>query len=76
MPTIPFRVLLLLLPAHRAMAQQARGQYLAVHGPDAPILNHVFAAEGRKTVTLRVADGFGRPNSVSEWSRTLYIYAK
>lgn len=42
----------------------------------APILNHVFTSEGRKTVTLRVDDGFGRPNSVSEWSRTLYIYVK
>lgn len=31
-----------------------------------PILNHVFTSEGRKTVTLRVDDGFGRPNSVSE----------
>jgi len=42
----------------------------------APVLNHVFKTEGRKTVTLRVDDGFGRPNSVSEWSRTLYIYVK
>lgn len=42
----------------------------------APVLNHVFTTPGRKTVMLRVDDGFGRPNSVSEWSRTLYIYAK
>jgi hypothetical protein len=42
----------------------------------APVLNHVFKTDGRKTVTLRVDDGFGRPNSMSEWSRTLYIYSK
>jgi hypothetical protein len=41
-----------------------------------PILNHVFTTPGRKIVTLRVDDGFGRSNSTSEWSRTLYIYTK
>jgi PKD repeat protein len=42
----------------------------------APILNHVFSTPGRKIVTLRVDDGFGRSNSTSEWSRTLYIYPR
>jgi chitodextrinase len=40
------------------------------------MLNHTFTTPGRKTVMLRVDDGFGRSNSVSEWSRTLYIYSK
>lgn len=40
------------------------------------MLNHTFTTPGRKIVMLRVDDGLGRTNSVSEWSRTLYIYSK
>lgn len=39
-------------------------------------LEHRFLTPGRKTILLRVDDGFGLANSVSEWSRTLYIYSK
>lgn len=39
-------------------------------------LEHRFLTPGRKTIMLRVDDGFGLANSVSEWSRTLYIYSR
>jgi PKD repeat protein len=39
-------------------------------------LEHRFLTPGRKTILLRVDDGFGLANSVSEWSRTLYIYSR
>ncbi len=39
-------------------------------------LEHRFLTAGRKTILLRVDDGFELANSVSEWSRTLYIYSK
>ncbi len=42
----------------------------------AAILEQVFDTAGRRTILLRVDDGFGLANSVSEWSRTLYIYSK